>query len=220
MTIKTPGVADLMVKDLLKPVEERYVHSIMSTEHGGVLIFTFFSYLLALIHKALTIQVDTTFKRTAGDINEWEIVIWYRELQRGVIHSISGLFLNLYTILAVTIGRVYSNRSDRAQYKAIFDELQRLTHMLTGKKLRLKRLSKEGTLLSIGVDLELAQVLGAGDSFLPTNEPEFSGITTKEPGEIVKYFVRACRAHVKRYESQFYHCIYNNIHSASGGSTI
>ena len=101
-------------------------------------------------------------------------------------------------ILAVTIGRVYSNRSDRAQYKAIFDELQRLTHMLTGQKLCLKRLSKGGTLLSIGVDLELAQVLGAGDSFLSTNEPEFSGITTKEPEEIVKYFVRACRAHVKR----------------------
>ena len=76
--------------------------------------------------------------------------------------------------------------------------MQRLTHMLTGQKLRLKRLSKDGTLLSIGVDLELAQVLGAGDSFLPTNEPEFSGITTKEPEEIVKYFVRACLAHVKR----------------------
>jgi hypothetical protein len=101
-------------------------------------------------------------------------------------------------ILAVTIGRVYSNRSDRAQYKAIFDVLQRPTHMLTGQKLRLKRLSKDGTLLSIGVDLELAQVLGAGDSFLPTNEPEFSGITTKEPEKIVKYFVSACRAHVKR----------------------
>ena len=70
--------------------------------------------------------------------------------------------------------------------------------MLTGQKLRLKWLSKGGTLLSIGVDLELAQVLGAGDSFLPTNEPEFSGITTKEPEEIVKYFVHACCAHVKR----------------------
>ena len=159
-----------MAKDLLKPVEERYVHSIMSTEHGGILIFTFFSRLLALIHKALTIQVDTTSKRTAGDINEWEIVIWYHELQRGAI---------------------YSNRSDRAQYKAIFDELQRLTHMLTGQKLRLKQLSKGGTLLSIGVDLELAQVLGAGDSFLSTNEPEFSGITTKEPHqEIVEIHIR------------------------------
>jgi len=78
------GVADLLAKDVLKPIKERYIHSIMTTAHGGLLIFTFFSDLLALIHSALTIQVDTTFKRTAGDINEWEIVIWYRELQRGM----------------------------------------------------------------------------------------------------------------------------------------
>jgi predicted membrane protein len=77
-----------MAKDLLKPVEEQYVHSIMSTEHSGILIFTFLSRLLALIHKALTIQVDTTFKRTAGDINEWELVIWYQELQRGKLYYI------------------------------------------------------------------------------------------------------------------------------------
>jgi hypothetical protein len=92
--LSTPGVADLMAKDLLKPVEERYVHSIISTEHGGILIFTFLSRLLALIHKALTIQVDTTFKWTAGDINEWEIVVWYRELQRGMFYSIPELVLN------------------------------------------------------------------------------------------------------------------------------
>lgn len=92
MTFLKPGVADLMAKDLLKPVEERYVHSIMSTEHGGILIFTFLSRLLALIHKALTIQVDTTFKRTAGDINEWEIVIWYQELQRGILYFFPGHF--------------------------------------------------------------------------------------------------------------------------------
>jgi hypothetical protein len=92
MTFQITGVADLMAKDLLKPVEERYVHSIMSTEHGGILIFTFLSHLLALIHKALTIQVDTTFKRTAGDINEWEIVIWYHELQQGKIYYIPTKF--------------------------------------------------------------------------------------------------------------------------------
>ena len=70
-------------------------------------------------------------------------------------------------------------------------------HTLTGQKICLKQLSKNRTLLSIGVDLELTQVLGAGDSFLPTNEPELSDITTKEPEEIVKYFVHACHAHVK-----------------------
>lgn len=83
-------MADLLAKDLLKPVEERYVHSIKTTAPGGILIFTFLPRLLALIHKALTIQVDTTFKRTAGDINEWEIVIWYRELQRGMFDGFPG----------------------------------------------------------------------------------------------------------------------------------
>ncbi|KAF8815557.1 hypothetical protein BYT27DRAFT_7066761, partial [Phlegmacium glaucopus] len=47
----------------------------------------------------------------------------------------------------------------------IFDELQRVTLVLTGQPLRLKRLSRNGTLISVGVDMELAQALGAGDSF-------------------------------------------------------
>ena len=74
---------------------------------------------------------------------------------------------------------------------------------------RLKRLSKDGTLLSIGVDLELAQVLRTGDSFLPSNEPEFGAINTKEPEEIVKYFVHVCRAHVKRKDFLLYPCMYS-----------
>ena len=109
--LKKPGVADLMAKDLLKPVEERYIHSIMSTEHGGILIFTFLSCLLALIHKALTIQVDTTFKRTAGDINEWEIVIWYHELQRGMLCSILTIYGHFRTDLDVRYFSCYDRES-------------------------------------------------------------------------------------------------------------
>ena len=106
-----PGVADLLAKDVLKPIQERYVHSIITTEHGGILIFIFFSNLLALIHSALTIQVDTTFKQTAGDINKWEIVIWYCKLQRGMSHFAWLGFFDWY-VPAVTIGRVYSSHSD------------------------------------------------------------------------------------------------------------
>ena len=80
------GVSYLMTKDSTKPLDERYVHSIKSTENGGLLIFTFVPSLLSLIHKTPTIQVDTTFKRTAGDMKEWEIVIWYSELMRGTFY--------------------------------------------------------------------------------------------------------------------------------------
>lgn len=69
---------------------------------------------------------------------------------------------------------------------------------MTGQALKLKRLSKDGTLVSIGVDMELAQALGAGDSFLPTNEPEFSHIHVKTAEELIEYFIRACYTHAKR----------------------
>ena len=59
------------------------------------------------------------------------------------------------------------------QYKALFDEFQRLTHLITNQRLLFKRFSRGGNLLSLNVDLELAQVQGFGDSFLTMNEPEY-----------------------------------------------
>jgi hypothetical protein len=85
----------------------------------------------------------------------------------------------------------------------IFDELQRVTFVLTGQPLHLKRLSKNGTLISIVVDMELAQALGAGDSFLPTNEPEFSNIYVQTAEEIIEFFIRACYTHAKRFAHIF-----------------
>lgn len=100
--------------------------------------------------------------------------------------------------LAVTVGHVYSNKADTLQYKTIFDQLQYTTHSITGRSLKLKRLSRDGTLVSIGVDLELAQVLGAGESFLPSNDVAFSGIHATTDEELAKYFIRGCYTHVKR----------------------
>ena len=74
--------------------------------------------------------------------------------------------------------------------------------MVTKHSLKLKRLSKGGTLLSIGVDMELAQALGAGNSFLPTNEPLYSRIHVETAKEIIEYFVWSCYTHAKRCEIQ------------------
>ncbi|KAF8150842.1 hypothetical protein B0H34DRAFT_801761 [Crassisporium funariophilum] len=176
-----PGVVHLMNEDLKKPINERYIHGITTTITGGQVLLTANPYLLSRIHKAKTLFVDTTFKRTVGALKEWEVVMYDKQVER-----------------AVTIARVYSDRADRLQYKTIFDELQRVTLQLTARPLHLKRLSKDGTLISIGVDMELAQALGAGDSFLPTNEPEFSNIRVETAEEIIEYFIRACYTHAKR----------------------
>ena len=76
--------------------------------------------------------------------------------------------------------------------------------MLTARPLRLKRLSRNGNLISIGVDMELAQALGAGDSFLPTNEPDFSNIHVQTAEEIIEYFIRACYTHAKRFAQSIF----------------
>ena len=119
-----------------------------------------------------------------------------------VCTGLRSKFISLITsifLIAITVARIYSDRADRLQYKTIFDELQRATLLLTTRPLRLKRLSKNGNLISIGVDMELAQALGAGDSFLPTNEPEFSNIHVQTAEEIIEYFIRACYTHAKRF---------------------
>ncbi|KAF9489003.1 hypothetical protein BDN71DRAFT_1512533 [Pleurotus eryngii] len=173
------GVFDVCQKDVNKPLTEQYIHVIETTEAGGILVFTFVPFLLSLIHDTVSFQVDTTFKHTVGDLKEIEFTIWFAPVLR-----------------AVTIARVYSDRSTRKQYQAVFDGIQQLTLQHTGKPFCFKRLSEGGNLLTMGVDLEAAQVLGAGDSFLLTNQPAYSGIHTNDPEEIIQYFICACATHV------------------------
>ncbi|KAG6819655.1 hypothetical protein H0H93_009829 [Arthromyces matolae] len=169
--------------DRRKPMAERYVHNIVCVSpNDGMLIFTFQPYLLNFIHEAKTLFIDTTFKRTAGDLKEIEMAMWLDSVQR-----------------ARTIGRIYSDRADEAQYTTLFDEIQKLVKSITRKPLLLKRLSKAGTLICFNVDLELAQVLGIGNSFAVTNEPDHSKIPNNTPiAELVQFFVRGCYVHVKR----------------------
>jgi hypothetical protein len=100
----------------------------------------------------------------------------------------------------VTIGHIYINSASHAFYKYLFDEVQKAVLSLTGRPMCFKRLSPGGNLLALNVDLEEAQVLAAGHSFLPTNDLEYSRINTEDPAVLVEYFVKACHTHVKRYE--------------------
>jgi hypothetical protein len=51
----------------------------------------------------------------------------------------------------------------------------------------------------MGADMEAAQILGAGESFLATNDVEYSGIDATTAEELLPYFVRVCLTHSKRY---------------------
>lgn len=101
-------------------------------------------------------------------------------------------------IKVVTIGQVYINAADCTHYKLLFDEVQKAVQSFMSCPPRFKRLSPDGNILALNVDLEAAQVLRAGNSFMPTNVPEYSGIDTEDPAELVEYFTKACHTHVKR----------------------
>ncbi|KAG6824629.1 hypothetical protein H0H92_006258 [Tricholoma furcatifolium] len=177
-----PGIMHLHICDLEKPMAERYVHKIVTSDDGGVLVFTFVPSLLALIHKeeVSAFECDVTFKRSNG-LNEWEMVIYLASILR-----------------TVTIARVYTNRASTDHFVLLFNELQRLTELHTGHKIRFKRFTPGGNLLVMNADMEAAQILAAGIAFLPMNEPDYSKIDTNVPEEFVQYFVRVCLTHSKR----------------------
>jgi hypothetical protein len=94
---------------------------------------------------------------------------------------------------------VYIDKAHKDHYRRLFDELQSQTLVLTGKPLRFQRFSPDGNLLCMGADMEAAQVLGAAESILATNDVDYSGINVNTAEELLPYFVRVCLTHSKRY---------------------
>ena len=57
---------------------------LQQTTTGGRILSTADYYLLTRIHHAKTIFVDTTFKRTLGTLKSGEVVMYDKEVERGM----------------------------------------------------------------------------------------------------------------------------------------
>ncbi|KAL0564037.1 hypothetical protein V5O48_018019 [Marasmius crinis-equi] len=183
------GAFALFLEEEKLPIEERYIHSFIR-EKDLTLIVTGLKQLVVLIHLVLSFEADFTFKRVNEpnemNLNEWEMVIFLKPAQR-----------------AVTILRVYMNRQDTASYTRLFDEVRDVVLRLTGRPLAFKRFEKDGTLLAMNVDMELAQVKGASASLMKTLDCSYSGITTKDPDNLAPFFTKLCSVHGKRGINDF-----------------
>ncbi|KAJ7854828.1 hypothetical protein B0H14DRAFT_2579662 [Mycena olivaceomarginata] len=71
-------------------------------------------------------------------------------------------------VAAITLARVWMEAHDRATFKQVWEELQRLVKLITARPIGFKAIHKNGTLLGLNADMEAAPVLGFGDAFLPT----------------------------------------------------
>ena len=99
---------------------------------------------------------------------------------------------------AITIARIYHNRSNTAHYKRMFDELQRLAIEVAGTPIAFKLFSPLGNLIVMLADMEFAAILGAAKSFLSTLDRAYSGLQVTNHEELIAYFVRLCLTHGKR----------------------
>ncbi|KAJ7712821.1 hypothetical protein B0H16DRAFT_1811871 [Mycena metata] len=79
------------------------------------------SKLLCSIHDLRTLDCDTTFKPVAGKMQIFEINGWLVAINE-----------------SVTVMRVWMEVHDRATYKTVWEEIQRLVLKLTKKQLKFK----------------------------------------------------------------------------------
>ena len=93
-------MVDRYEKDLkTRKKEEQYIWH-LRMEGNVKVVVTAHPFLAALIHSARFLVCDYTFKRTSGDLNEWEVVIWHgatneRELR---IFSVFGSIFTAYQV--------------------------------------------------------------------------------------------------------------------------
>ncbi|KAJ6625162.1 hypothetical protein B0H10DRAFT_2186338 [Mycena sp. CBHHK59/15] len=174
------GTYQLYLEDLEKPIAEQYSHHFINALNGGLIIFTCFTALLSLLDDGVVeaFEDDTTHKHVAGDLNEWELVIFFKALQR-----------------AITLARAYINRASTDFFELLFDTFSEIKIEATGKDLQFQCFVQNGNLLVMNADMEATQALGVVCSILKINQPQFSGITTLDPAIFAMYFIKICCGH-------------------------
>ncbi|KAJ7600182.1 hypothetical protein C8J56DRAFT_879912 [Mycena floridula] len=157
-----------------------HIQDIIEFDGDGHIIIGMNSYLASLVHQALWIMVDTTFKAIQGKTNVWKLVIWSSQLNKRIV-----------------VGRVWTNRATRAAFcrlwNAIFDAVNRITK----KKLTFRLFSRKAQLLCGVGDSEAAQAQGFADCILSRNlnDPAESGLPSFSADEILLYLWKTCLVH-------------------------
>ncbi|KAJ7763836.1 hypothetical protein B0H16DRAFT_1455086 [Mycena metata] len=101
-------------------------------------------------------------------------------------------------LIAATVARAYINRASTDFFEKVFDELQRVKLMVTGKPIPLKQFVPGGNLLVMNADMDGAQILGVCRSVMKHNVPEYSSIPNDTPPEqVAAEFIKICWRHAK-----------------------
>ncbi|KAJ7796304.1 hypothetical protein B0H14DRAFT_3158095 [Mycena olivaceomarginata] len=146
------GVLYRMTKEIQLVKSEQYIHTVMN-KNGWKLVVTLHPQIVMHIHRILYLVIDYTFKRIEGSMDEWEVVGFLDRAQR-----------------RVTFGSLYCDTKKTEAFEQLFTELFATVKNITEAKCRI-----------IMLDGEVAQALGLGDFLVKYNDPNISGIYTRNP---------------------------------------
>jgi len=160
------------------PIEEQYIHSVVNSHENGILILHSTIHLIQLISQTTSFEV-TQHQRAHGELNEWELVIWYAGENRCTSIQSSWLPHFSHSSPVITIGRCLRQSSWSELITSSYlttPSIRRSSHQ---KPMHFKRAYHvEVHFWSMNVDSRGSASSRGRDSFLKTTEPEYSGIET------------------------------------------
>ena len=103
------GAFELYINHFTKPLPEKYVHGYITIPGGGICIFTCLVALLELLDDpgAISFENDTTYKRVEGEMNEWELTLFVKQVLRGKLTSLSDNDMGLILLSCVLYLRIF-----------------------------------------------------------------------------------------------------------------
>ncbi|KAF7322576.1 hypothetical protein HMN09_00036100 [Mycena chlorophos] len=177
-----PGVMDhLEKKERALPINQRFIQAAIDKGDFKIVV-TLNPKLAYLIHNVLALTVDTTFKRTEGEMDEWTVTGYSDRYKR-----------------RITFASLYCDRKSEESFRALFFELFDAIHRVTGEKLKLQPFYPDANCRIMMMDGEVAQALGLGSFLVHYNVPAISNIHSENPIELLSYCLKTCTWHFGRH---------------------
>ena len=150
------------------------------------------------IHKLECIQIDLTFKRVKGNINEFEINSYNSKHKLSKLFDIYFYFyilqnLILYYLFLYTVpfyAHIYTNVTTAEGYQHLFTDLFNVVKNLTGQAVKFKHIDGGGIGCIVG-DLDPAQAKGLG-LFLHSKD------SYRDWETHLKHIFKSCVVHFER----------------------
>ncbi|KAJ6527308.1 hypothetical protein DFH09DRAFT_1414272 [Mycena vulgaris] len=171
----------LREREVKLPKEERYVHTAMD-KNGFRLAVTMYPYITMFIHQILSLNIDYTFKRVEGTMDEWEVAGFLDRFKH-----------------RLTFASLYCDTQSTESFGRLFTELFDSIHRVTGERLKLAPFYPDANCRVVTLDGEVPQALGFGNFLAKYNDPEISKIWAQNPLKLIPYTLKTCNPHFQRH---------------------